>query len=166
MDRSWKRAERRIAARLDGRRIPVTGERDGADVVTATLCVQVKHGRRRPAFLRAWLDGIVGTAIRAERIGVIVWQARGERTDEAIVLVRLRDFEALCDRRPMVAGDEVTQECVYCGTSDGIETAISDPARTGTARRAPRDCGTDRRARCSTGSDGGRTLARRSGNTD
>ena len=31
-DKAWKAFERRIAERVGGKRIPVTGERDGADV--------------------------------------------------------------------------------------------------------------------------------------
>ena len=32
MDKSWKKFERRVAKRMGGRRIPVTGERAGVDV--------------------------------------------------------------------------------------------------------------------------------------
>lgn len=85
-----------MAKRLGGKRIPVTGiDRHGADVVTPLLHVQVKHGRRRPAFLREWLDGICGTAGDAGKIGIVVWSDNGERTQDAIVMVKLSDFEQL-----------------------------------------------------------------------
>lgn len=94
-DKSWKKAERRVAVKLGGKRIPVTGERNGADVLTPLLAIQVKHGRNRPAFLRDWIDGICTTAQACERTGLVVWQSKHERTDDALVLMRLSDFEAL-----------------------------------------------------------------------
>ena len=97
---TWKRRERDVAKRLKGKRIPVTGERAGADCESALLCVQVKHGRRRPAFLRDWLDGIRGTATAKGKVGIVVWADNGERTSEAIVLLSLADFEALHGRVP------------------------------------------------------------------
>ena len=43
-------------------RIPVTGERDGADFEDGRHCYQVKLGRRLPAYLAKWLVGITGSA--------------------------------------------------------------------------------------------------------
>jgi hypothetical protein len=93
---TWKARERGVAKRLGGRRIPVTGiDRDGADVETPLLCVQAKHGRRRPGYLKGWLDGIRATASARGKVGVVVWSLKHERGDEAVVLLALRDFEAL-----------------------------------------------------------------------
>lgn len=95
-DKTWKRRERGIAARLGGRRIPVTGiDRHGADVETPLLCVQSKHGRRRPSYLAEWLDGIRATAGDRGKTGIVVWSVARERTPDALVLMRLSDFEAL-----------------------------------------------------------------------
>jgi hypothetical protein len=100
-DRVWKRRERHVAAALHGRRIPVTGvDRHGADVETPLLAIQVKHGRRRPAFLRDWLDGICGRAAVTGRVGLVVWTTHREPTAEAVVILRLKDFEALHGRLP------------------------------------------------------------------
>ena len=42
MDKSWKAFERRLAKRVGGKRIPVTGERDGADVDAGPFVYQCK----------------------------------------------------------------------------------------------------------------------------
>lgn len=93
---TWKRRESMVAARLNGRRIPVTGlDRHGADVVTPLAHVQQKHGRKRPGYLKDWLDGICGTASDHGKIGIVVWSAMREDAGDAIVLMRLRDFQDL-----------------------------------------------------------------------
>lgn len=93
---TWKQRERNVAKVLNGKRIPVTGiDRHGADVVTPLLHVQVKHGRRRPAFLAEWLDGICGTAEACGKIGMVVWSANREPQGDAIVMLKLSDFEQL-----------------------------------------------------------------------
>lgn len=97
-DKTWKRRERDVAATLGGVRIPVTGERAGSDVDTPLLCVQVKHGRRRPAFLREWLDGICAAAKRKRRTGMVVWLSPGERVRDGLVIMKLSDFEDLHGR--------------------------------------------------------------------
>jgi hypothetical protein len=93
---TWKDFERRTAKRLGGRRIPVTGlDRHGADVETPLLCVQVKLGRRMPSYFREWMGGIVNTAERKKKIGAVVWKPFQSRDDNAIVMMRLKDFEEL-----------------------------------------------------------------------
>lgn len=92
---TWKRFEARVAKRLGTKRIPVTGERHGADLETPLLSVQVKLGRRRPSYLAEWLDGIRQTAQIKCKIGLVVWCANRERTGEGLVVMRLEDFEEL-----------------------------------------------------------------------
>ena len=55
MDKSWKAFERRLATRVGGRRIPVTGARDGADVVAGPFVYQAKLRRGVPSYLKDWL---------------------------------------------------------------------------------------------------------------
>ena len=78
-DKAWKAFERRLATRLGGRRIPVTGERDGADIVAGPFVYQAKLRQRMPSYLRDWLRGIVGAAERAPSLdqctGIVVWKA-------------------------------------------------------------------------------------------
>ncbi len=96
-DRAWKAFERRLATRLGGRRIPVTGERDGADLVANEFVYQAKLRQRMPSYLRDWLRGIVGAAERqaTPTTGVVVWKAPNARDDDAVVVLRLKDWEAL-----------------------------------------------------------------------
>ena len=76
MDKSWKAFERRLARRVGGRRIPVTGERDGADVIAdGAFCYQAKLRRGMPSYLRDWLRGIVAAGERSGTTGVVVWKA-------------------------------------------------------------------------------------------
>jgi hypothetical protein len=92
---TWKRRERDVAKALNGQRIPVTGvDRHGADVTTPLFAVQVKHGRRRPKHLRDWLEGICSTA-KAEQVGIVIWADNQERLDDAVVLMRMKDFRDL-----------------------------------------------------------------------
>lgn len=104
-DRAWKAWERRLAKALGGRRIPVTGiDRDGADVVTPMFHVQAKLRRALPAWLWAWLSGIVGTAKVHQKIGIMVLKRPGQRDDEALVVLRFADW---CD---LHGAPEITQE--------------------------------------------------------
>ena len=95
-DKAWKAFERRLARRVGGRRIPVTGERDGADVIAdGAFCYQAKLRRGLPSYLREWLRGIVAAGGRKNATGVVVWKAPREKDDEAIVILRLADWQAL-----------------------------------------------------------------------
>lgn len=94
-DRGWKQFERRIARDFGTQRIPVTGERHGADARTPMFSIQCKLRRSLPSWLFDWLDGITGTAAREERIGVLVLKAPRMRDEDAIVCLRLKDFRDL-----------------------------------------------------------------------
>lgn len=96
-DKSWKAFERRVAKRMGGERIPVTGEREGADVVGGPFVYQCKLRRGMPAYLKGWLRGIVGAAARSEReaTGVVVWKEPNGRDDDAVVVLRLKDWQDL-----------------------------------------------------------------------
>ena len=93
-DTSWKAFERRVAKRVGGRRIPVTGERDGADVIGGPFVYQAKLRRGMPSYLRTWLQGITDAGERSGgATGVVVWKAPGGRDDDAVVLLRLKDWQ-------------------------------------------------------------------------
>ena len=94
MDRAWKAFERRLARRVGGRRIPVTGERDGADVVAGPFVYQAKLRRGLPSYLKDWLRGIVAAGERSDgSTGVVVWKAPNARDDDAVVVLRLKDWQ-------------------------------------------------------------------------
>jgi len=97
---TWKRREREAAKRLGGVRIPVTGERAGADGLTAELAIQSKHGRNRPSYLTEWLAGIREAGRVRGKVGVVIWSTMHEPLDDAVVVMRFRDFEDLIARLP------------------------------------------------------------------
>ena len=93
-NKSWKAFERRLARRVGGRRIPVTGERDGADVIAGPFVYQAKLRRGLRSYLRDWLRGIVAAGERSGTTGVVVWKAPRALDDEAVVVLRLKDWQA------------------------------------------------------------------------
>ena len=94
-DKSWKAFERRLAERVGGKRIPITGERDGADVVADSFVYQAKLRRGLPSYLREWLRGITEAGERSGTTGVVVWKEPRARDDDAVVVLRLKDWQAL-----------------------------------------------------------------------
>ena len=94
-DRSWKAFERRVAKRVGGRRIPVTGERDGADVIAGAFVYQAKLRRGLPSYLRNWLRGITAAGERAGKVGIVAWKAPREKDADTIVVLRLKDWEEI-----------------------------------------------------------------------
>lgn len=97
MDRSWKAFERRMCRDVGTERIPVTGERHGADGATERFAFQFKLRRALPRWLFAWLRGICDTADRNDRIGVLVLKMPRMRDDDALVVLRWRDWVATQD---------------------------------------------------------------------
>lgn len=94
-DKRWKAVERRVAKKLGAVRIPVTGERDGADLSNALFAYQVKSRATIPGWLTTWLAGITGTAARDARIGALILHRPGQDVDDAVVVVRLKDWRDL-----------------------------------------------------------------------
>ena len=93
-DKSWKAFERRLAKKVGGRRIPCTGEKAGVDVIAGPFCYQAKLRRGLPSYLSEWLSGIVAAGERCGgATGVVVWKAPGARDDDAVVVLRLRDWQ-------------------------------------------------------------------------
>lgn len=93
-DRGWKRAERMAARDMGTERIPVTGERHGADFMDAIACYQLKVRRALPVWLFRWLDGIVATGVRHGKAGVLVLNRPHRRRGDALVILTWR---AWCD---------------------------------------------------------------------
>ena len=93
-DKAWKALERRIAGDHGVRRIPVTGERDGADVRTPMFSIQVKLRKSVPKCIREWSDSIHRAAQRDGTTGVLIVKEPGKRDENALVILRYRDW---CD---------------------------------------------------------------------
>jgi hypothetical protein len=104
---TWKAYELRVAKHLGGRRIPVTGlDRHGADVVTPMFHCQVKLRKALPAWLFAWLDGIVADAKPAGKVGILLLRKPRQDDAEALVVMRYADF---CDLHGGVPSSEEEQ---------------------------------------------------------
>lgn len=68
---------------------------------TARDCFQVKYGQRQPSYLRAWLNGIRGTAHERGRVGVVVWKARRARSVRPSCSFAYEDWQALHGASPV-----------------------------------------------------------------
>jgi hypothetical protein len=91
-DKGWKAFERRLARDVGVERIPVTGERHGADFEDAMFCYQAKLRRIVPSWLDAWLAGIRGNAAPKGKIGVLLLKRPRMRDDETLVVLSWRDW--------------------------------------------------------------------------
>ena len=59
------------------------------------ICYQFKLRKMLPSWLFDWQSGIVGTGARRGEIGVLVLKQPGARDEDAVVVVRWRDWVAL-----------------------------------------------------------------------
>ncbi|QXD15808.1 hypothetical protein GQ464_002345 [Rhodocaloribacter litoris] len=94
-EKSWKRTERAVAARLNGRRVPVTGRSrgDAPDVDHRWLAIEIKHRTRLPA----WIEDAVcqaEAAAREDQLPVAILHQKGRDHDRDLVVLRLADFES------------------------------------------------------------------------
>lgn len=93
MDRAWKRAEREIAKRLGGKRVPITGRSRGdvPDIAHPELSVEVKHRKALPG----WLTDALAQAVASQKehkVPIVVLHEEGQPYDDCLVLLRLSDF--------------------------------------------------------------------------
>lgn len=93
-DKAWKANERRFARAVGVERIPVTGERHGADFEDGIACYQLKVRKSIPGWLWAWLSGIQGTGQRKGKAGVLVLKRPRAKDAEAVVIL---SWQAWCD---------------------------------------------------------------------
>jgi hypothetical protein len=91
-DRGWKQFERRLAVDVGSRRIPVTGERHGADFVDERFSYQAKLRKVIPTWFGEWLQGIRESAAKSNRIGVLVLKRPGELDVDSVVCVAWNDW--------------------------------------------------------------------------
>lgn len=92
-DRGWKQFERRVSRDHGVERQAVTGERDGSDCQPHPLFVlQMKLRKCIPKSIREWSDSIHRTAQRADKIGVLVIKEPGKHDDNALVILRYKDW--------------------------------------------------------------------------
>ena len=105
-DKGWKAAERRLARDVGTERIPVTGERHGADFTDGVACYQLKVRKMLPGWLWGWLSGIQSAGRKVGKAGVLVLKQPRARDDEAIVILSWRDWVDLHGDAAKVARDD------------------------------------------------------------
>jgi hypothetical protein len=92
-DKRWKATERRIAALLGGRRVPVSGRGrgDAPDVAHPWLAIECKDRATLPLWL---LDALAQAEASAQpdQLPVAVLHRAGDRHDQALVVLRLTEF--------------------------------------------------------------------------
>ena len=95
----WKHAERELAKRLGGRRIPLLG-REGSDLDVPYLFVEVKsQGRIAPYLWKDFFAQILtGLEVAGDdRIPAIAIHRPGMKYDDALVCIRAGDWERLVE---------------------------------------------------------------------
>jgi hypothetical protein len=95
---TWKAFELRTARDHGTERTPVSGRQSDAgapDWESPLFVAQVKLGRRQPSYLRDWLAGIARQGERLGKVPLVIWKPLYARDEEALVLVRYRDWVAL-----------------------------------------------------------------------
>jgi hypothetical protein len=92
-DKRWKATERRIAALLGGKRVPVSGRGRGdqPDIAHPWLSLEVKDRATIPAWLLDALDQAERSATD-DQLPVAVLHRAGDRHDAALVVLRLAAF--------------------------------------------------------------------------
>jgi hypothetical protein len=75
-------------------RIPVTGERCGADFASGPFRYQLKVRRSLPTWLFRWLEGIVGNCVGTSHTGVLVLNRPRRPRRDALVVLRWSDWVA------------------------------------------------------------------------
>ena len=89
---TWKHAERQIAKRLGGRRVPVSGRGGQPDIAHPWLSSEVKHRRRLPQWLTKAVEQAEGSATPGQLPLAVVHES-GTRYGQSLVVLRLDDFE-------------------------------------------------------------------------
>jgi hypothetical protein len=103
-DRPWKRAEREVAKRLGGKRVPVSGRGRGSapDVDHARYSIEVKLRRGLPRWLHMAMQQAEAAATDGKVPAVVLHEA-GKRYDDAVVVLRLANFTTLAGTVPTPA---------------------------------------------------------------
>jgi hypothetical protein len=90
-EQRWKRIERAVAKRLGGQRQPITGRR-GPDVLHPWLAIETKTRKRLPHWLTQAIEQAEAVAT-GDQLPVVILHEAGTRLSQALVLMRLADFE-------------------------------------------------------------------------
>lgn len=94
--KNWQRFEQEIAKRLNGIRHKRTnfGESD-LDVETDRFVIECKFRKEFPDYLINWLEQAKNYIKQSDRVPILAWKSKNTRTDDALVVIRLKDFESI-----------------------------------------------------------------------
>ena len=124
---AWKRTERRIAALLGGRRVPVTGRQRGdvPDIAHDQLSIEVKHRASIPQWLCEAIEQAQASATPAQ-IPIAVIHQHGKPYADALVVMTLADFT---ETRQIILQVDTTGSPSGAGTlqGSGIRASLSPP---------------------------------------
>lgn len=105
-DPGWKQFERRMSRDFGVERLPNTGQRDGSDNAPHPMfCFQFKLRKVIPLIFFDWLAGIVATAARQGKIGVLVLKTPRKRDIDSLVVLRWKDWVDL--HGPMTTNEAI-----------------------------------------------------------
>lgn len=95
---TWKAVERKLAGRLGGQRVPITGRARGSapDIAHAVYAIEVKHRRVLPTWIRTALAQAEASKRAPQRLAIAILHERCARHDDDLVVMSLRDFEEWC----------------------------------------------------------------------
>ena len=90
---AWKDSERKAAAALGGKRVPITGRQrgDAPDVAHEVWAIEVKHRKTLPAWLHDAMDQ-AKASVRGTQVPIVVLHQHGQRGDNDYIVVRRKDF--------------------------------------------------------------------------
>ena len=89
--KDWKACERKVAALLGGKRVPVSGRGRGhsPDIEHERLSIEVKNRKRLPA----WIENAMKQAEACAQDGqlpLVILHQDGQRYQEALLIMRLK----------------------------------------------------------------------------
>lgn len=92
---TWKAVERKLAGRLGGQRVPITGRARGSapDIQHAVYAIEVKHRRVLPNWIRTALAQAEASKRAPQTLAIAILHECGTRHDRDLVVLSLKDFE-------------------------------------------------------------------------
>jgi hypothetical protein len=98
--KDWKTCERKVAALLGGKRVPVSGRScgDSPDIQHDLLSIEVKSRRKLPI----WIEDAMTqaeTCAQGGQLPVVVLHQDNQRYQDALVVMRLKDLLSQGDER-------------------------------------------------------------------
>lgn len=95
-DKTWKSAERKIAALLGGERVPITGRSRGSapDIQHETLSLEVKHWQKFPEWLKDAMNQAEMSAT-PDQIPTVVLHEKGSAYDQSLTFMPIHGMMKL-----------------------------------------------------------------------